>query len=240
MEHRMETIQFKLEVFEGPLDLLLHLISKHKLNIADIEISKLLEQYMIYIEEARQQDLELAGEFLEMAARLVYIKTASLLPKPEEAERAKQELQGALIEYAQCQEAARLLQEQFLADDIFVRKPMKLPRQQTYKLTHPAEKLASVYAAIDQSRLEGQLLHEKITDTVTQSKVVSVFSKIVYILRTLFSGKPVSVASLYDGMSDRSARVATFLAVLELTRHGRIELNDDNTMLTICQKKGAN
>ena len=87
----MEAISFKLDVFEGPLDLMLHLISKHKLNINDIEISKLLEQYMIYIEQAKEQDLELAGEFLEMAARLVYIKTVSLLPKPEEADEIKKE-----------------------------------------------------------------------------------------------------------------------------------------------------
>lgn len=79
----MPTLEFKLEVFTGPLDLLLHLISKHKLNINDIEISKLLEQYLLYIEEAQRQDLELAGEFLEMAARLVWIKTVSLLPKPK-------------------------------------------------------------------------------------------------------------------------------------------------------------
>ena len=80
----MDNISFKLDVFEGPLDLLLHLISKHKLNINDIEISKLLEQYLLYIEQAKEQDLELAGEFLEMAARLIYIKTVSLLPKPED------------------------------------------------------------------------------------------------------------------------------------------------------------
>ena len=90
----MDNISFKLDVFEGPLDLLLHLISKHKLNINDIEISKLLEQYLLYIEQAKEQDLELAGEFLEMAARLIYIKTVSLLPKPEEAEEIKKNFKG--------------------------------------------------------------------------------------------------------------------------------------------------
>lgn len=68
-------LNFKLDVFEGPLDLLLHLISKHKLNINDIEISKLLEQYLDVIAEMKMADLEVASEFLEMAARLVYIKT---------------------------------------------------------------------------------------------------------------------------------------------------------------------
>ncbi len=235
----MSAITFKLDVFEGPLDLLLHLISKHKLNINDIEITKLLEQYLLYMEEARQQDLELAGEFLEMAARLVYIKSASLLPKPEEAERVKRELEGALIEYAMCQTAAGQLRECFIADDIFVRKPMKLERKMTYELTHPAEKLSEVLANLGKAKMNGQLLSEKITDTVTQVKVVSVISKVVFVLRRLYAGKTVSVQSLYDGITDRSARVATFLAVLELTRFGRIELNEDNTMLTMKAKKGG-
>ena len=111
-----ESISFKLEVFEGPLDLLLSLIAKHKLNICDIEISKLLEQYLIYIDQAHEQNLELAGEFLEMAARLIYIKTAFLLPQPEEAEQMKRELEGALIEYSLCKIAAQKLAEAYGID----------------------------------------------------------------------------------------------------------------------------
>ena len=231
-------LEFQLDVFTGPLDLLLHLISKHELNINDIEISKLLEQYLLYIEAAREQDLELAGEFLEMAARLVYIKTVSLLPKPEEAERAKQELQGALIEYALCQQAARELKERFIADDIFVRAPLKLAKvKETYALTHEPDILADVLARLGKRMTENQL-SEKITNTVTQERVVTVTSKVVFVLRRLFGGHEVSVASLYEGVTDRSARVATFLAVLELTRFGRIRLNEDNTLLTLCERKG--
>lgn len=233
-------LEFRLEVFTGPLDLMLHLISKHKLNINDIEITKLLEQYLLYIEEAKKQDLELAGEFLEMAARLVYIKTVSLLPKPEEAEREKKELQGALIEYALCQEAAKQLKERFIADDIFVRKPIKLSNvKQTYQLTHSPDKLAEAWQHIGKAKMNGRLLSEKITDTVTQTKVVSVISKVIFILRKVFRGESVSVESLYEGVTDRSARVATFLAVLEMTRFGRIQLNEDNTMLMLCEQKEA-
>ena len=234
----MSAIQFKLDVFEGPLDLLLHLISKHKLNINDIEITSLLEQYLLYMEQARQQDLELAGEFLEMAARLVYIKTVSLLPRPEEAERAKQELQGALIEYALCQAAARELRESFIADDIFVRSPMKLARiHEHYQLRHSPDKLAEVFAQLGRVKADQRLLSDKITDTVTQERVVSVISKVVFVLRRLYGGRSVMVEELYEGVTDRSARVATFLAVLELTRFGRIRLNEDNTVLTMCAKK---
>ena len=96
----MSTVSYKLDTFEGPLDLLLYLISKHKLDIANIEISLLLVQYLDYIDEISEQDMEYAGEFLEMAARLVYIKTVSLLPQHEEAIELKKELEGRLIEYS--------------------------------------------------------------------------------------------------------------------------------------------
>ena len=87
----MQELKFKLEVYEGPLDLMLSLIAKHKLNIYDIEISLLLEQFMLYLDRMKQADIEIAGEFLEMAARLIYIKSAALLPK-HEAEEMKKEL----------------------------------------------------------------------------------------------------------------------------------------------------
>ena len=80
----MQELKFKLEVYEGPLDLMLSLIAKHKLNIYDIEISLLLEQFMLYLDRMKQADIEIAGEFLEMAARLIYIKSAALLPKHEQ------------------------------------------------------------------------------------------------------------------------------------------------------------
>lgn len=73
----MSGLSFKLDAFEGPLDLLLHLITKHKLNIYDIEIALLLDQYMEYINSIEEQDFDAAGDFLAMAARLVYIKTCS-------------------------------------------------------------------------------------------------------------------------------------------------------------------
>ena len=75
----MEAISYKLDVFEGPLDLLLHLISKHKIDINDIPILLLVEQYLDYVRQMKEEDMEVASEFLEMAARLIYIKTRSFL-----------------------------------------------------------------------------------------------------------------------------------------------------------------
>ena len=98
----MEKIQYKIDVFEGPMDLLLHLINKHKLNINDIPIFELVEQYTDYVRQMKEADMEIASEFLEMAARLVYIKSVSLLPVYDEAEELKKELSGELIEYRDC------------------------------------------------------------------------------------------------------------------------------------------
>ena len=238
----METISFKLEVFEGPLDLLLSLISKHKLNICDIEISKLLDQYLIYMEQAHEQDLELAGEFLEMAARLIYIKTAFLLPQPEEAEQLKKELEGALIEYSLCKIAAAKLADAFRGGDIFVRRPMKIKADMTYCLVHEPDRLALAYSAISQKTIRSEvskLRVENKINSVVKRRIVSVMTKVVHILRELYSSGEVFMDKLYDGVTDRSERVATFLAVLELTRHGRITISDDNMMIFFKGRKNG-
>ena len=85
----MEKPLYKTEAFEGPLDLLLYLITKHKLNINDIPIFQIVEQYTAYVRQMQEEKLDVASEFLEMAARLVYIKTVSLLPTQTEAEELK-------------------------------------------------------------------------------------------------------------------------------------------------------
>ena len=100
------TLSYKLEGFEGPLDLLLQLIARNKLNIYDIELSVLIDQYLEQIELFKAEEMELASEFLEMASRLLYIKTVSLLPKHDEIVQLKEELTGALLEYMVCQQIA--------------------------------------------------------------------------------------------------------------------------------------
>ena len=230
----MEKITYKLDVYEGPLDALLNLITKHKLNIYDIEISKLLEQYMLYIDEMHNSNLEIAGEFLEMAARLIYIKTAALLPKPEEAEKLKKELEGELIELSLCRLAAKALAERSTGSDIFVRKPMKIKADMTYTLTHDPEILAEAYKAISPQKIKAEMkkIHiENKINAVVKRKIVPVITKVVHILRELYSTGEVQMDKLYDGVRDRSERVATFLAVLELTRFGRITISDDNTTI---------
>ena len=142
-------LEFRLGEFEGPLELLLYLISKHKLNINDIEISALLEQYLEYIEQMRVADLEVASEFLEMAARLVYIKTVSLLPRQEEeGEQLKRELQGQLLEYSLCKQIAGQMAEMYRGGRDFVRRQAQIHVDMTYRCSHRPEELLAAYRMV--------------------------------------------------------------------------------------------
>ena len=222
-------VQFKLEAFQGPLDLLLHLITKHKLNICDIEISLLLEQYLEYMNQLDSQDYESAGEFLEMAARLIYIKTVSLLPQPEEAEELKKDLEGQIIEYSICKKAAEMLREDYVGNSIFVRNPVAVIVDKTYTRVHEAEELFDAYMGISAKNRNAKPLRAEIFSPIVSKRIVSVTSKIIFVLKKLYKTGVYNMAGLYEGVTDKSARVATFLAVLELTKSGRIHLNDDNT-----------
>lgn len=224
----MSELSFRLEKFEGPLDLMLHLISKHKLNISDIPIVELLEQYLHYIDQMAEQDMEIAGEFLEMAARLIYIKTVSLLPAHDEADEMKKELEGKLIEYSLCKKAALLLREKYQGSELFVRRPMRIDVDNTYRVLHDKMMLLDGYQKIDIKNDEKEKVTVSVFSNIVSKRIVSVTSKIIFILKKLYTTGTLHFDVLFLEMEDRSERVATFLAVLELTKSGRIALSDDN------------
>ena len=229
----MEQLTFKLDQFEGPLDLLLFLISKHKLNIYDIEIARLLEQYMAYIDEAQFQNMEVASEFLEMASRLVYLKTVSLLPRHEEEEdKLKQELTGQLLEYQACKQVAALLAAQNRSADLFVRAPMELEADCTYAREHPPGDLIAAYLSALGKAQKRMPPPVAAFSGIVKRRVVSVTSKIIYVLKRLYRQRMVRFDSLFESAGDRSEMVATFLAVLELVKSKRVQLSDDNADLT--------
>lgn len=221
--------EFKLDVFEGPLDLLLHLISKHKLNIYDIEIAVLLEQYLEYMAGLEHEDYEDAADFLEMAARLIYIKTVSMLPVDNEGEELKKELQGSLIEYSLCKMAAGRLAQGFVGGEIFVRAPADIPINKTYEGRHEASELYEAYIGIGEKAKAMKPLKAEIFRPLVSRPFVSVTSKIIHVLKKLFTEGECMLERLYDDTQSKSERVAVFLAVLELTKSGRIFLNDDNS-----------
>ena len=224
---KTETLSYKLDVFEGPLDLLLNLIAKNKLNIYDIPIAELLEQYMAQIHEMQAADMDVASEFLEMAARLVHIKSVSLLPKKEEEAALKQELTGQLLEYQQCKEAAMRLRERFSLDGI-VRAQADIPADLTYKRHHKPQELLSAYLSMLGKKKPP--VPQKPEDTISKlitRRVVSVASQIVFVLRSLWKKRHVSLKELFRGKNDPSERVAAFLAVLELVKDKRLRVDGD-------------
>ena len=212
----METISYRLPVFEGPLDLLLYLVQKNKLNIYDIPIAEVLQQYMETIDRMKDADLDVASEFLDMAARLVQIKSSMLLPKHEEAEALRQELTGELIEYQLCQEAARRLAARNVGGDLFVREPVEIEPDLTYRRQHPKEELYDAYlAAAGRGRRRLPPPPQAFSGIVSR-KIVSVSSKIIFVLRRLYKREPVAYDALFREARTKSELVATFLALLEL------------------------
>ncbi len=232
-------LQYKLEVFEGPLDLLLALIAKHKLDIYDIQISELLEQYMVQINAMQENQMEIASEFLEMASRLVYIKSVMLLPKHEEAEELKKELEGQLLDYQECRRSAKLFGE-MECFDFYSRRPAKIEYDMTYTRIHESAVLASAYisaAGRGKRRLPPPV--EAFSGIVAR-RVVSVNSRIVYIMKTLRERAEVEFYSLFPNGSEKSELVATFLALLELIKDRRVRVNGSDDDATVVLVKEGN
>lgn len=229
-------LEFHLGEFEGPLDLLLYLISKHKLNINDIEISVLLEQYLDYMADMREADLEISSEFLEMAARLVYIKTVSLLPRHEEAKELKQELEGQLLEYQLLKEAAVRMAELYKGFRSFVRRPAPVRLDPTYTGSHRPDELLSAYLITVGKGARKLPPPASAFQTIVSRRVVSVTSRIVFVLRKLYRSGSMPYNEFFAA-SDRSELVATFLAMLELIKSHRITVSDDNSMVYFSREK---
>lgn len=224
----MNDITFKINDFEGPLDVLLQLISKHKQNICDIEIVLLVDQYLEFMDSLASSDFELQSEFLEMAARLVYIKVLSLLPENNEAEELKKELEGSLVDYDRAKTVALHLSAKFCGYDVFVREPAKIPIDKTYCLKHDVQVLCDAMSLFSAKSGEKKSVSADNFSKIVKHKTYSVQIKIVSLLRRLYNDKKASLDDFFAGQT-RSERVAAFLAVLELTRAGRIVISDDNT-----------
>ena len=200
-----EVLTFKIEDFEGPLDLLLYLVGKNKMNLYDINIMELIDQYTATIRNLQDNRMEVASEFIDMAAHLVQMKSALLLPRSPEAERMKAELTGRLIEYRACKEVAAKLGSR--ARDLYtaVRQPMPLVGAAEYTRRHDPNLLVT-------------------------APFVSVSSRVSHMLRGLLKGTLQKMNQLFNPEDSRSTHVATFLALLELIRAGRIKVEDEGQL----------
>ena len=236
----MEALSYKLPVFEGPLDLLLHLIARNKLNICEVQISSLLEQYMEQIVAMQENNMDVASEFLEMASRLVHIKTVFLLPKHEEAEELEKELVGQLLEYQTCKEMAAKFAEQ-ISMDAFIRQPEPIPQDPLYRRIHDPLELATAYRrAVGNGKRFAPPPKEKISAIVSR-RIVSVSSQIIRVLKRLKTEGQMEYADLFAGKQEKTEMVATFLAVLELIKGSRIavEDTDNGSVVTLLEGRKA-
>lgn len=219
---------FKTEKYEGPLDLLLSLISKNKMSIFDIRISELFEQYMAYVGEMQRLDMEIAGEFITMAAELMYIKSKMLLPKPEE-EDPRQELVRKLMEYKTAKEAAKLLSEResefagrFEKDTDEIKPSFDDNVRMDSALLSAA--LAKIFIRDAERREAEKLAPMEAIAPMVRRKVVSVGGRIIFILRKMYRRGSVHFEEIFDGAEGRSEIITIFYALLELLRTGRVTM----------------
>ena len=229
----MEAISYKLPDFEGPLDLLLFLVQKNKLNILDIPIHEVLDQYMEAIRQMREADLDVATEFLEMAARLVQIKSSMLLPRHEEAEALRQELVGELIEYQLCQEAARRMALLHIGGDLFIREPEEIEPDRTYRREHPPGVLLDAYLAAAGRGKRRLPPPPQAFSGIVSRKIVSVASKIFGVMRRLARKDALAYDDLFADAQSKSELVATFMALLELIKGKRVRVDGTGNAVTV-------
>jgi segregation and condensation protein A len=236
----VEDYKVKLDVFEGPLDLLLYLIKRDEVDIYDISIERITKQYLAYLEAFQVLNIELAGEFIVMAANLLYIKSRTLLPvdqqmADEEAEEEdpRFELIRQLIEYKKFKEAAASLRDQeALRENLFPRSPVtpELAPQETllveevgiFDLIHAFQKILK--------RLEKK--PENLREIFAENFTVS--DKIDHVLRVMQVGVSLKFEELFADAASRTEIVVTFLAMLELIRLKQLRVRQEAHFGEIC------
>ena len=234
----------KLDNFEGPLDLLCHLVDKNKMDINQIKISEITDQYIDYINKMQELNLDVTSEFILMASTLLFIKSKSLLPKQveDEAELTEEELVHRIIEYKKYKEISKKLKEFY---QVYSKRFYKVPD----KIELPARKLEQNYSKdlIEQSyknlleknksKINKNAINiEKIaiTETVTvTSKVKDIFKELIKKPRFIFS--KLCTAKKYT----RLETVTAFSGILELTRRNKIKAQQERNFGDIIVEKAS-
>lgn len=234
----MSSYKLKLEVFEGPLDLLLYLIKKHDIDVKNIPIVDITEQYMQYIEMMKMLDLEVVGDFLVMAATLMQIKSKMLLPpdpvdEEEQEEDPRDELARRLLEYKRFKEIAEELHEKEQEMKDFF--PRVIDEDERKKLHNDAKEIyidASLFDLITAfsealRKVPEQQIHEIITENFT------VESKRDEIRHLLLETHSFHLSQVFNRARNKEEMVVTFLAILELIRQQEIRIVQQETFSDI-------
>jgi segregation and condensation protein A len=212
--------QVRLNIFEGPLELLLYLVRKNEIEISDIPLATICQQYLEYVELMNTLNLDLAGEFLVLAATLAHIKSRMLLPPTEEEELEEDlryELAQHLMEYQRYKEAANtLIRQNILEKDEFIRSYISedhaAPESEEFAIE------VNLFELIDALKGILKRAEEKKGIFEVSKEKISVTEKVVEILERLKRQKSISFNSLFDQLTTREEIITTFLALLELLR----------------------
>ena len=224
----MDSLTYKLEQFEGPLDLLLSLIQKNKVSITDIPISLICDQYIEYITKAQELDMELASEFIVMASELMLIKSKMLLPKTEEeADDPRATLTDALLRYQQAKEAAQKLSPMYA---YYSGRMVKDTDEISVDKTFVADQdVTALCAAVRRIVAYNNALEQAATTTfkpMISKPIIPVEIKIVSILRTIEKQGAASLGELIQSEATLPDMIASFLGVLELMKVRKLLIAD--------------
>ncbi|PKM73862.1 MAG: chromosome segregation protein ScpA [Firmicutes bacterium HGW-Firmicutes-16] len=230
----------EMQDFSGPLNLILMLLSKNKIEIRDLKISVILEQYIDYISKMQQMDLDVASEFVQMASYLVYLKTKTLLVGDEEVSELEELITS--LEQLKCKEAYTSIKaitpelakaaEQGTLMFSKVPEPLKAVGDKTYRYSHePQELLMSLLSIVARGDISRDPEHNNIL--VPKRIIFGVREKCEQLITLLRSGRAHTLRELYLLSKTRSEVIATFISVLELCSMGSLELTECNGELTV-------
>ena len=236
LEGIVRTKTEEMEDFEGPLDVIFELLSKNKIEIKDVSITAILEQYTAYLDEMKRLDMEIASEFITMASHLMLIKTKMLLSEAErlEAESELESLRKSLAErerkdaMEQIRKAVASLEPRNeIGRNTFTKQPEPLKRDRTYRYRHVPEDLLKALDAITER--SARMLPPPTVNFrgIVGKEPYPVGKKAAQVLRRLIQYGILRLKSLFRGNRSRSEIVATFLAVLELCKTNSVTLEDD-------------
>ena len=223
-----------LEDFEGPLTLILQLLSKNKIEIKDIQISLILDQYLAYLDEMASMDLEIASDFVAMASHLVYIKTRMLLDSEEEISELDElitslEALKAKNTYVRIKEMSDTFADMYTrGSGLIVKPPEYISKIGEYRYTHEKEDILQAILDVLKRDDGTEMLSIPRSFSVPERTVYPVSEKSAQILNSLKLSGTVQLSELFSDCESKTELVATFLSVLELCKNGSILLSGED------------
>ena len=223
LDQQISYYTIRLDVFEGPLDLLLHLIQKDEMDICDVSIADITDQYINYINLMEELDLDVASEFLVMGATLLQIKSQSLLPSPKADEKQskgfkdREQLVRQLLEYKQFKEMTLALNQRAFSRELIHERQVSTELEDQREF-HIRATLFDLITAFQQLEDRRQFEFDDDYYEELQEEPITVEEKIEFVERILESGDPVNFTDLFPVHANKAERIVTFLAILELIR----------------------